>query len=250
MEDKGKKDFSQSVDNAIKVLNCFVDREECGISELSRELGISKAGVSRLVASLERNQFLMQNSASGKYRLGIGLLMFGTLAQERNALSRTLTPIMRMLAEKYQATSHLAAMMDNDLVIINKVSAGPFIYMSSRVGGTLSAHATAMGKCILAFSQPERVQHYIEQTDFRRFTSHTITDKAALAAELEKTRQRGYAVDDEETHEGLFCISCPVFDMSHNPIAAVSISGQKVKMKECQHEVADYIRDMIKTQGF
>ena len=72
MANKGEREFSQSVDNALRLLGCFADREECGISELSRELGISKASVARIVAALERGRFLSRNPDTGRYRLGVG----------------------------------------------------------------------------------------------------------------------------------------------------------------------------------
>lgn len=75
MAERGKSEYSQSVTNALRLLGCFVEREERGISELSRELGLSKSAVARIVASLEDGRLLMQNAETGKYRLGTGFLL-------------------------------------------------------------------------------------------------------------------------------------------------------------------------------
>ena len=110
MTGRGKSEYSQSVTNALRLLGCFVEREERGISELSRELGLSKSAVARLVASLEAGRLLMQNAETGKYRLGAGFQLYGDLVRERSELSRALAPALTLLAEEYQATAHLAVL--------------------------------------------------------------------------------------------------------------------------------------------
>ena len=100
MTGRGKSEYSQSVTNALRLLGCFVEREEGGgISELSRELGLSKSAVARLVASLVAGRLLMQNAETGKYRLGAGFLLYGDLVRERSELSRALAPALTLLAE-------------------------------------------------------------------------------------------------------------------------------------------------------
>lgn len=249
MAERGKSEYSQSVTNALRLLGCFVEREERGISELSRELGLSKSAVARIVASLEDGRLLMQNPETGKYRLGTGFLLYGSLVRDRNELSRALAPALTQLAEEYQSTAHLAVLDGGELTIVNKVSAGPFVYMSSRVGGTLPIHASATGKCILAWLPPERRRELIENAELRRYTATTITDPDALEAELAAIRERGYALDDGETHEGLFCIGCPVLDASGRVAAAVSVSGSRAALEPRLDQVVASIRDKLKNYG-
>lgn len=75
-EGSKKKELSNSVDNACKLLSCFSDSEQIGISELARNCSLSKATVSRLIASLEKNGFVMKNRFSGKYELGLSFLIY------------------------------------------------------------------------------------------------------------------------------------------------------------------------------
>lgn len=237
MANKGEREFSQSVDNALRLLGCFADREECGISELSRELGISKASVARIVAALERGRFLSRNPETGRYRLGVGLMFFGSLVRERSELARALSPIMHAVAEKYQSTTHLAVFSGSEVLIIAKVSAGPFVYMSSRVGGSLYPHCTSTGKCLLAFMEPESARRCLETLQFEALTPRTITDMPSLLEELRLTRERGYAIDDGEYHEGLYCIGCPVLDSGGHAIAAISVSGRREALEPLQKEI-------------
>ena len=227
LEEREKKDLSNSVNNACKVLACFADHEQLGISELARNCGLSKAASSRIVASLEKNGFLMKNKYSGKYELGLSFLIYGSYARERNVLANSFDEALHHLAKKYSATAHLAALVDNEVIILNKISEGGFIYMSSRIGGSLSAYATATGKCILAFSNARDIDKYVTSVKLERITSKTITTPQQLYEELFKIKKLVYAVDDGETHEGLFCVASPVLDVNGKPIAAISVSGRK-----------------------
>lgn len=246
MQDKAKKEISRSVDNAIRIIECYAEKEERGISELARELDLSKASVARIVASLERGKFLMQNPDTGKYRLGVGMMLYGYLARDRNELANALTPAMQSIAHKYQSTTHLATLIGSELMIINKISAGPFVYMSSRVGGTLHAHATAVGKCILAYLDEAKQQEYFSNAKLDKLTEKTITDREQLNKVLMQIRKDGYSVDDEEAHDGLYCIAVPVFDVSKKPIAALSVSGRKELLSARKKEIVEDLYSTIK----
>lgn len=227
-----KKDVSQSVDNALRLLDCFIEKEEWGVSELSRELGLGKASVSRLIGALENKKFLTKDSGTGKYRLGLRLMLFGSLCKDRNEVARAFAPSMRALAEKYQATAHLSCISGSDILILNKISAGPMVYMNSRIGGTLSPYASASGKCLLAFSDDERAELCLKNVRITAFTDTTVKSADELRDRLIKIRLDGYAVDDEETNAGLFCIAVPVLDLNRRPLAAVSLSGAAAQQRE------------------
>jgi DNA-binding IclR family transcriptional regulator len=87
-----------------------------------------------------------------------------------------------------------------------------------------------VGKAILAFLPPERAADIIRRIRFERMTNRTISTAEALRVELDKTRRRGYAVDDEELEEGLRCIAVPVLDAARLPVAAVSVSGPSFRV--------------------
>jgi len=91
-------------------------------------------------------------------------------------------------------------------------------------------HCTSVGKAILAFLPEERIADIIRRTKFERFTHRTIATPDALRAEIEKTKRRGYAVDDEELEEGLRCIAVPLLDAQRQPVAAVSVSGPSFRV--------------------
>lgn len=243
MDKTKKRDSSQSTENALRLIDCFIDKEECGISELSRELGLGKTSVARLVVALESRKFLMINPATRKYRLGIRMMLFGSLCQERHELAHASSAAMLALSQKYQATTHLSVRYGTEVMVINKISSGPFIYMSSRVGATLSTYASASGKCILAFSSIDQIEQCIKDVRLLPLTTSTITDIPSFMSELERIHHCGYAVDDEEDTDGLYCVAAPIFDLSGNPIAAISVSGGTTVLKGKTEGIA---KDLIR----
>lgn len=239
-----KKESSKSLDNALEILNSFTTSEELGISELARNLNLGKATVSRLISSFEKSKFLVRNP-NGKYRLGMGLILLGSLASERNEFAKAKEQVMKEIASKYSATTHLGIKTGNDVTIINKVSDGPLIYMSSRVGGTIRIYSSALGKCILAYSGNEEIERYLKEAEFKKYTEQTITDPNKLKIELEKIKTNGFAVDDGETHQGLLCIAVPIFDISKNVIGAISISGQKENLVSLKDDIVKFMRSKV-----
>ena len=110
-------------------------------------------------------------------------------------------------------------------------------------------HASAPGKCVLAWLPAEQRAELLEECDFKRYTDSTITDKAALESELSVTRVRGYALDDGETHDGLYCIGCPVLDAAGDIFAAVSVSGSRAALESQLDAVVNSIRNSLKNIG-
>jgi DNA-binding IclR family transcriptional regulator len=116
-------------------------------------------------------------------------------------------------------------------------------------------HCTSVGKAILAFLPEERAADVVRRTRFERFTHRTIASADALRTEMEKTRRRGYAVDDEEFEEGLRCIAVPLLDAQRLPVAAVSISGPSFrvtaqKLPSIANQLLQCVRGISSDMGY
>jgi DNA-binding IclR family transcriptional regulator len=127
--------------------------------------------------------------------------------------------------------------------------------MITRIGASNPIHCTSVGKAILAFLPEERVAEVLRRTHFERFTDRTIATAEALRVEIEKTRRRGYAVDDEELEEGLRCIAVPVLDAQRLPVAAVSVSGPSFrvtaqKLPSIANHLLQCVRGISADMGF
>ena len=112
-----------------------------------------------------------------------------------------------------------------------------------------------MGKAILAFLPEDRIAEVLRRTRFERFTHRTIATAEALRVEIDKTRRRGYAVDDEELEDGLRCIAVPVLDAQRFPVAAVSVSGPSFrvtaqKLPSIANHLLQCVRSISADMGF
>ena len=237
------KEVSQTVVNALRLLECFAEEEELGITELAADINVGKAAAARLVGSLVEFGYLRQNPQTRKYRLGLRLAFFGNLVSERSEIVQLVEPWLRELSQKFQVTAHLAIRDHFDALIACKVTMGPMVYMNSRVGTTLPIHACAMGKCLLAYDQGNLLEEFLETHTLTRLTEKTITDPREFRAELGQIRRQGYALDNEESNLGLSCIAVPLLNSGGQAVAAISLSGQTMFMQRNQGNILASLRE-------
>ncbi len=134
-------------------------------------------------------------------------------------------PIMRHLMEKTNLTCHLAILDGPDAVYIEKVEPQGFIRMDTWVGRRMRVHATSVGKALVAYIPQERLEKILAERGMEKRTAKTITTLPRLLKDLEKIRQLGYAVDDEENNMGARCLGAPVFNQDGGIEASIGLSG-------------------------
>ncbi|AEI82037.1 transcriptional regulator IclR family (plasmid) [Cupriavidus necator N-1] len=170
-----------------------------------------------------------------KYRLSYRLPGLIATPDDISALVDRIKPRLSRLAAETNETVHFAVAEGDQVVYLAKVDSSHPIRMFSYVGWQGPMHATAVGKALLAWPTLSPAVDRICDAGLHRYTARTIVDKNSLLAELERTRARGYAVDDEELIEGLVCIAAPVFEGDH-VVGAISVAGPSSRM----HDVEAY----------
>lgn len=220
----------QALDRAFAVLDLLGESDTpLGLAQVAASLQLHKSTAHRFLMVLERHH-MVERTSTGKFRLGLRLFDYGNRAIEQYDLRDRAQPHLRRLVAETEETAHLCILEQARVIYIDKIEPGRSVRMITRIGASNPVHCTAVGKAILAFLPEERVNDIIRRTRFERFTHRTIASADALRAEIEKTRRRGYAVDDEELEEGLRCIAVPVLDAQRQPVAAVSISGPSFRV--------------------
>jgi DNA-binding IclR family transcriptional regulator len=154
-----------------------------------------------------------------------------------------------------EETAHLCILEGTHVIYIDKIEPARSVRMITRIGASNPVYCTSVGKAILAFLPEERLADLLPRIHFERFTHRTISTPEALRVEIEKTRRRGYAVDDEELEEGLRCIAVPVLDAQRLPIAAVSVSGPSFrvtaqKLPQIANHLLQCVRAISADMGF
>lgn len=210
-------------------MNAFAPADQAvGISELARRSGLPKATVHRLVAELTTLQWL-ERTASGSVVLGLRLFELGQRAARPRSIRDAALPTMEDLREATGQTIHLAVLDGVDVVYVEILRSRDRPVLPSRVGGRLPAHATGVGKAILAFSPRETVTTILGH-GLASLSPRTITMPGMLQAELGQIRRCGVAFDREESGIGTACVASPILGAGGSVVAALSVSGWSSKV--------------------
>jgi DNA-binding IclR family transcriptional regulator len=224
----------KSAKRVLDVLELLASKpRSMALHEIAAAVGMPQSSAHRLMSTLLDAGFVHQKDK--RYELSTKWfgLMSATLASAGSLGSGNLRqvayPVMLELATDLKVTCNLAVLHGRDVVYIEKVDGGPF-GIGTHVGGVLPAHATALGKSLIAGLNPERREAWLEVGHFPALTPNTLTVVDDLRNELEQTRQRGYAIDDEEWHLGIACLASAIAGDSGEPVGAISVSAVKPSM--------------------
>ena len=222
------------------------------LQDLARELGLPKSTVHRALAALVRAGFA-ERAGRGRYRLGLQLVRLAFEFHEERDDARLVEPALEALAERFGETAHYAVLDGAEVVYLAKVvPRGQSVRMTSTVGGRNPGHCTGVGKALLAHALTDgaEVERFVdEHGPLVARTAQTLVSASTLAAELDRTRVRGYALDREESEAGVVCLAMPVFlDSRANPSGAISVSALVHRTAlETLEGAAEEIRKIIET---
>ncbi len=210
------------------VLSAFdLEHTALGISELARRCGLPKSTVHRTVRELVRLRLLEHDGT--QLRLGMLLFELGQLVPRQRTLREAALPYLEDLREATHATVHLAVLDGIEVVYVEILRGREPPPLPSRVGGRLPAHATGVGKAILAFSPPAAVAARIEAGLTRR-SPYTVVLPGPLTRELQVIREAGVSYDREESALGVVCAAAPVFGAEGTVVAALSVTGRAERL--------------------
>ena len=220
--------MSQTLDRALQILD-FVGEKPRRIGEIAEFLDVHHSTALRFLHTLRRHEFVHE-LPDHRYRLGSAMFRLGFQALEGIELRSVARPFMEKLNSATGETVQLATLEDDEVVYIEKVEATHRVRMVSRIGATASIHSTGVSKGILAFLPADRRRHLLEIHELRRFTPHTLTDIDALEADLAVSRERGYALDDQENEPGIHCVAAPIHSGEGDIAGAISVSAPAARI--------------------
>ena len=237
----------RAVERALAVLTCFTNQTpELTLTQISERIGINKSTVHRLLATLERSQFLERDALTGVYRPGNRLLQLAHLALEHNNLRRLAIPFLRLLSELHRENVNLSILDGTDVVYLEVIESPQRVKLAAVTGQRLPAFSTASGKAILSFLPEEIVQQLLAR-GIPQYTQRTLTSPGDLLEDFFRARERGFAISEQEFEDGINAIAAPVFNASHEPIASISVAGPAYRLsKERMMEIGPSIVDTAK----
>src|SRR3954464_10779094 len=199
------------------------------LDELAERLGSPKSSVHRALATLRRAG-LAEQDRDGRYRFGMEALRLAFAFSGGLAQRVVVQPALDALVEAFGETAHYAQLDGGEVVYVAKVMRHDQdgIRLGSRVGGRHPAHCTRVGKLLLSYAlgSEAAVEAYAAAHPLVPRTSATLVTPAALHADLEGVRARGYSIDREENEVGVGCVALPVFvGPGPQPTGAVSVTS-------------------------
>lgn len=233
----------QSIDRAVSIIECFTEnKRELKLSEIACMLDLNKSTVHGLLNTLKYHGFIEQDEITQKYRLGIRFIGYGDLVINSMDISNIAYPIMERICGEIEETVHIAMLDGSDVVYIEKKECNKSIKTSTKIGARVPAYFTADGRIILSYLGKEKLKELLPR-NIKRLTHNTITDKLELLKILTEIYQNGYAIDYEETVQGLVCVAAPIFD--YNGAVRYSLSATVPTVRMDEYIIKEYI-DIIK----
>lgn len=220
----------RAAERALDVLLCFSRQTpELSMTQIVEKVGIHKSSVHRLLGTLEKKRFVERDPATGAYHLGIRLLQMAYLTLEQNNLRRMAAPFLRRLWEQHKETIHLAELDDVDVVFVDVIESQQRVKLAAAIGQRLPAFTTASGKAILA-CMPDESVWLILKRGMPRYTQRTLDSPEAFFEDLDRVRERGFALDEQELEDGISAVAAPILNVKGQPIAAVAIAGPAYRL--------------------
>lgn len=220
----------KSVSTLFSILEQIKDNEAMGVTELSRELEMSKGAVHRYLTTLVDEGFAVNDG--GIYQLGYRFLDLGIHVRGRFQYHEYIQPKVEQLAEETGERAQFLVEEHGRGIHLHSERGQNAVQTDTRVGKVVYLHATASGKAILANLPHERVEEIIRTHGLTAKTRHTITDPDDLFDTLATVSDRGYALNKEERITGLYAVGVPIHDPEGQIVGGLSVSGPVNRIKD------------------
>ncbi len=245
----------RTVHNAIRILATLGEHGNLSVTEICRQLDLPKSSAHNILETLNGEGVVSKNSETNKYSLGVRLIELGNRAQLHLDLAHVAHPYLVGLNEMTDETVHLTVLDDDEVLYVDCVESKMRYRTYSVIGVRAPLHCTAVGKAIFAFLPRKQQLEIIRKTGLPRSTKNTITDKATMLSELEKTARRGYAIDNMEHEEHVRCVAGPIFNWKEEAFASISLSGPSERntlkrLSEMGRSVVEATREISMKLGY
>lgn len=210
-ENRHKRNFLKTLDRGLRVLRAFTPEQPAlTLSELARRLALEPGTAFRFAYTLEHLGYLRREPGSGAYRLTARVLDLGRAVQPQDDLRSVARPFMEALGRAVEETVSLAVRDGAEIVVLEQVESPRPVTVRRRLGERQPAHCTAQGKVLLAYLPEGEQRALLRSMRLTAYGPRTLTSAAALQAELRRTRQRGYALNNDEMDAGLRAVAVPI----------------------------------------
>jgi IclR family acetate operon transcriptional repressor len=199
------------------------------LADIATSAAVGKASVHRILQELVSSGFAT-SPMTGYYAPGLRLLGLASMVVGEETRTRSVGSVLEALRAKTGHTVHFAVLSDTEAVYVHKINADRAYEMASRVGMRIPLYCTAVGKCILAWLEPEALADVWGKLKPVARTPNTFTTLPELTSELAVIRKQGFSIDEEENEFSVICVGAPVFDQRRRVVGGVSVSALVFQM--------------------
>ncbi|GAB3387576.1 IclR family transcriptional regulator [Amycolatopsis echigonensis] len=239
MNNTEPRSTTQAVERALSILVLLARNGPSRLTDLAREIGVHKSTASRMMSALERFRLVEQTGNRGRYRLGFGIVRLAGATATQLDIARESRPVCVRLAAELRGTVSLSVReADGVTAVVQEPETE-----RNWIGLRAPLHATASGKVLLASFGFEELGEMLERPR-ERFTPHTITAPGVLLADLNRTRDRGWAATSGELEPDLNSVAVAVRGPGGRIVGALSVSAGKTSLRPRDfREVARILAD-------
>jgi IclR family transcriptional regulator, pca regulon regulatory protein len=230
---EGNPDFVLSLARGLRIIEAFQDRPDGDtVTGIAERTGLSRAAVRRSLITLELLGYAGHNGPI--YRLGSRVLRLGFSFLSSSSLPVLAQPVLEEMSAAIHESTSLCELDGDEIVYLARSAARRVMSVGLSIGSRLPAYCTSMGRVLLAFLPPPERAAYLKRVVLHAHTPKTITGKRKLAAELDRVRQQGYALVDEELELGLRSVAVPVRTRTGRVVAAMNTGVQASRVTPTQ----------------
>jgi IclR family transcriptional regulator, pca regulon regulatory protein len=224
------RNFIESLSRGFIILSVLSEsKAPLSLTEIAREAGLSRSTVQRFVYTMESLGLLVRNDTDKAFRLGPKMISMALYIAQNLDVNKVALPYMREAASETGESVGLGLLSGKEIIYANVVKTRHLLSIEMRIGDRFPVYCTSLGRVFLASLPETQMETILETTELKPLTPHTITEKARLRAELDRVRQQGFSVNDQETHLGLRSVAAPVRSALGEVIAAVNIIAPTIR---------------------
>lgn len=232
---KNPKDGVQSVSRALTLLQELARSDDgLRVSDLARSTGLAVSTAHRLLTTLEQHGFAQFEPETTLWHVGREAFAVGSAFGRRRNFVAPALPFLKRLRDVTRETANLGILDDKQLVTISQVESREIMRAISNPGGQVPVFCSGMGKAIVATWSDDAIAALADQAGLPPMTSKSLRDMDHVFADIQKTRQRGYALDDEEHVTGLRCVAAEVWSPQGEAVCAISVSGLAARLTDAR----------------
>lgn len=203
------------------------------LSELAHRAGLPPSTAHRLLKSLEQMDFVQHDHQRALWTVGVQAFTVGNAFLRSRDVVEIARPYMRRLMEESGESVNLGVLDGREVVFLAQVECREVMRVLARPGGRSPLHCSGLGKALLS-ALPVQTTRTLVGNPIQRFTDKTLATPEAMERDMALSRQRGYAIDDEEYAAGLRCVAAPIHDEYGEPMAAISLSGPSARLTDAR----------------